>query len=74
MHPSTSSCAPCGVTVLGVSLGVMGVVHACAFMIVNWAHFLALPLTRFPHLQAYLKRVSERPRVQDALRAEGLLK
>lgn len=54
--------------------GEYSVADAYAFTIVNWAHFLALPLTRHPHLQAYLKRVSERPRVQDALRAEGLLK
>jgi glutathione S-transferase len=31
-------------------------------------------LTAFPHLQAYLQRVSTRPAVQAALRAEGLVK
>lgn len=50
------------------------VADAYAFTIINWANFLALPLTPYPHLQAYLKRISARPRVQDALRAEGLLK
>lgn len=54
--------------------GEYSVADAYAYTIVNWANFLALPLTRHPHLQAYLKRVSERPRVQEALRAEGLLK
>lgn len=34
---------------------------------------VTVDLARHPHLQAYLKRVSERPRVQDALRAEGPL-
>ena len=54
--------------------GDYSVADAYAFTIVNWANFLALPLTDHPHLQAYLGRVSRRPRVQDALRAEGLLK
>ena len=54
--------------------GEYSVADAYAFTIVNWANFLALPLTRHAHLQAYLTRVSERPRVQDALLAEGLLK
>jgi glutathione S-transferase len=54
--------------------GEYSVADAYAFTIVNWANFLALPLTRYPALQAYLARVSSRPEVQDALRAEGLLK
>lgn len=54
--------------------GEYSVADAYAFTIVNWATFLALPLTPYPHLMAYLDRVSQRPRVQDALRAEGLVK
>jgi len=54
--------------------GEYSVADAYAFTIVNWANFLALPLAPYPHLKAYLERVSERPRVQDALRAEGLVK
>ena len=53
--------------------GEYSVADAYAFTIVNWANFLAIPLTPYPHLKSYLARVSERPRVQDALRAEGLL-
>ena len=53
--------------------GAYSVADAYAFTIVNWANFLAIPLTPYPHLKSYLSRVSERPRVQDALRAEGLL-
>ncbi|MFY9510208.1 MAG: glutathione transferase GstA [Rubrivivax sp.] len=49
------------------------VADAYAFTIVNWANFLALPLTPYPHLKTYVDRVSHRPRVQDALRAEGLV-
>lgn len=54
--------------------GEYSVADAYAFTIINWAQLLSLPLTRYPHLRAYLKRVSDRPRVQDALRAEGLVK
>ena len=54
--------------------GEYSVADAYAFTIVNWANFLSLPLASYPHLKAYLQRVSERPRVQDALRAEGLRK
>ena len=53
--------------------GDYSVADAYAFTIVNWANFLALPLTRYPHLKTYLERVSARPRVQEALRAEGLV-
>jgi glutathione S-transferase len=54
--------------------GDYSVADAYAFTIVSWAKLLALPLTPYPHLSAYLARVAERPRVQEALRAEGLLK
>ncbi|MGD7350414.1 glutathione transferase GstA, partial [Ralstonia pseudosolanacearum] len=32
------------------------------------------PLTPYPNLKAYLERVAARPKVQEALRAEGLAK
>jgi glutathione S-transferase len=54
--------------------GEFSVADSYAFTIVNWANFLAMPLTAYPHLKTYLGRVSRRPRVQDALRAEGLVK
>lgn len=54
--------------------GEYSVADAYAFTIVNWANFLAMPLTPYPHLLAYLVRVSQRPRAHEALRAEGLVK
>ena len=54
--------------------GDFSVADAYAFTIVNWANFLALPLTPYPHLKAYLGRVSQRPRVHEALQAKGLAK
>jgi len=50
------------------------VADAYAFTVINWANFLNISLAAYPRLQAYLARVAARPAVQDALRAEGLLK
>jgi glutathione S-transferase len=52
--------------------GEFSVADAYAFTIINWSNFLAVPLKAYPNLQAYLARVSARPRVQEALHAEGL--
>lgn len=52
--------------------GGYSVADAYAFTILNWTRFLALPITQYPHLQAYLARVAARPAVQAALHAEGL--
>ena len=54
--------------------GDYSVADAYAFAIVNWANVLALPLMAYPHLKAYLARVAARPRVHEALLAEGLAK
>ena len=52
--------------------GAYSVADAYGFTIVNWAHLLGMPLTAYPHLQAWMARVAARPQVQAALRAEGL--
>jgi glutathione S-transferase len=54
--------------------GDFSVADAYAFTIVNWSNILAFPLKSYPQLQAYLARVAARPRVHEALRAEGLVK
>lgn len=54
--------------------GEYSVADAYAFTILNWSNFLALSLAKYSNLSAYMARVSARPAVQDALRAEGLLK
>ncbi len=54
--------------------GEYSVADAYAFAIVNWANFLAIRLTPYAHLKTYLDRISQRQRVQDALRAESLVK
>ena len=40
----------------------------------NWSNFLGIDLGPYPHLVALMRRVAERPRVREALWAEGLLK
>ena len=53
--------------------GGYSVADAYGFTILNWAHLLGVPLTAYPHLQAWMARVAARAPVQAALRAEGLL-
>jgi glutathione S-transferase len=47
---------------------------AYLFTVVNWATYHNVDLTPYPNLQAFLGRVHARSAVQQALRAEGLLK
>lgn len=44
------------------------------FTIVNWAGMLKVDLTPWPKLQAFMTRVAARPKVQAALKEEGLIK
>jgi glutathione S-transferase len=53
--------------------GAYSVADAYGFTILNWANLLGLPLTAYPHVQAWMARVAARPQVRAALRAEGLL-
>lgn len=47
---------------------------AYAFTIINWTNFTGIDLKPFPNVVAYMDRVGARPKVQEALRAEGLMK
>jgi glutathione S-transferase len=49
------------------------VADAYAFTIVSWSSFLKIDLKPYPKLQAYQARVAARPKVREALAAEGLL-
>ncbi len=49
------------------------VADAYLFVMLNWSGLLQFELSPWPMLQAYHKRIAERPAVQRALRAEGLL-
>ena len=44
------------------------------FTVANWTKYVGIDISGLAHLGAFLGRVGARPAVQDALRAEGLLK
>jgi len=50
------------------------VADAYLFTILNWAPMVKFDLAKWPALVDYQKRVSQRPKVQEALKAEGLVK
>lgn len=47
---------------------------AYAFTILNWTGMLGVDLQPYPNIRAYMDRVAARPKVQEAMHAEGLLK
>jgi glutathione S-transferase len=47
---------------------------AYLFVVTNWAKMVGVDLSEFPKLVAFQKRVAERPAVQAAMKAEGLVK
>jgi glutathione S-transferase len=46
---------------------------AYLFVVTGWARFIDLDLSGLPNLDAFLKRVSARPAVREAMKAEGLM-
>jgi glutathione S-transferase len=55
-------------------MGSFTVADAYLFVVLGWTKFTGPDLARWPILQDYVARIAARPRVQDALKAEGLLK
>jgi glutathione S-transferase len=50
------------------------VADAYLFTVANWTKFLKIDLGQWPNLKAYVERVAGRPKVQEALKAEGLVR
>lgn len=50
------------------------VADAYLFTTVNWCQWTGIDLAKWPVLAEYIKRVAARPKVQEALKAEGLAK
>jgi glutathione S-transferase len=50
------------------------VADAYLFTVLNWTGHLGIELAKWPVLTAFQARVAQRPKVQEALKAEGLLK
>lgn len=53
--------------------GRFSIVDSYAFAIINWKNFFDIDLAPWPNLAQYFERVGNRPFVQAALKAEGLL-
>jgi glutathione S-transferase len=47
---------------------------AYLFTVLNWTRGLKISLDKWPNIQAFLGRVGERPKVQETMKAEGLIK
>ncbi|HEX7043404.1 MAG TPA: glutathione transferase GstA [Burkholderiales bacterium] len=50
------------------------VADAYAYTVINWAGVLKIDLTPYPNIKAFQKRIGSRPKVREALVAEGLVK
>jgi glutathione S-transferase len=50
------------------------VADAYLFTVLNWTGHVKIDLNKWPVLAAFQARVAQRPKVQEAMRAEGLLK
>lgn len=50
------------------------IADAYAFTIVSWSRVKQISLEPYPNLAAYLVRIAARPKVRDAMQAEGLLR
>jgi glutathione S-transferase len=50
------------------------VADAYLFAIVNWTNSVGMDQSKWPALKAFQERVAARPRVQEAMEAEGLVK
>jgi glutathione S-transferase len=50
------------------------VADAYLFTVLNWSNAHKIDMSKWPNIKAYMQRVSQRPSVQTAMKAEGLLK
>ncbi len=50
------------------------VADAYLFVVSNWSRFHKIDLAQWPNLKAFMDRVKARPKVQEAMKAEGLIK
>lgn len=55
-------------------MGKFTVADAYLFTIVRWSQLQQIDLAKWPNVAAYVARVAARPKVQEALKAEGLAK
>lgn len=58
----------------GYLMGHFTIADGYLFTVLNWTKLHQIDLSGFPNITAFMKRVAERPAVQEAMKAEGLLK
>jgi glutathione S-transferase len=46
---------------------------AYLFAVLNWTKVHNIDVSKWPNIQAFMERVAQRPKVQEAMKAEGLL-
>jgi glutathione S-transferase len=46
---------------------------AYLFAVLNWTKVHKIDVSKWPNIQAFMERVAQRPKVQEAMKAEGLL-
>jgi glutathione S-transferase len=56
--------------ILGANFSVA---DAYLFVVLNWSRFIDYDLAHFPHVNAYMARVANRPTVRTAMQREGLI-
>jgi glutathione S-transferase len=49
------------------------IADAYLFVVLRWAARVEMDLSKWPNLKAYVDRVAARPKVQEAMKAEGLI-
>ena len=49
------------------------VADAYLFTVLNWTNIHKIDLAKWPNIKAYTARIGARPKVQETMRAEGLL-
>ena len=55
-------------------MGKFTVADAYLFTVLNWGQWTGVDLAKWPVLKDYVARVAARPKVQEALKADGLVK
>jgi len=49
------------------------IADAYLFTVLSWSPFASISLDKWPNIKAYVDRVTARPKVQEAMKAEGLI-
>jgi glutathione S-transferase len=52
---------------------IFTVADAYMFTVLRWSPRVGIDLSKWPNIKAYLDRVEARPKVKEAMQAEGLL-